>query len=137
MKKTFRAWYKGDIELGKPLLFEQKEIDFSLYFVMAVDSEFKYPFEIPFKDDDDWILEQSIGKKDKNDVDIYEGDLVIYDYTHYRDKEEPIVGAVVYIAECGAYGLADPSDMQVVMWIGDLDVESKLEVIGNIHQKKN
>ena len=28
MKKTFRAWYKGDIELGKPLLFEQKEIDF-------------------------------------------------------------------------------------------------------------
>ena len=30
---------------------------------MAIDSEFKYPFEIPFRDDDDWIVEQNIGIK--------------------------------------------------------------------------
>ena len=74
-KRIFRAWYKEDIRLGQPLLFEQKEIDAELWFVCSTDSSIKYPFYIPFLDDD-WIIQEPVGINDIKGVPIFEGDIV-------------------------------------------------------------
>lgn len=70
----FRAWYKPDFNTPDgPLKFEQKEIDGELFF--AHDDELKYPFEIPFLDDD-WIVEQYTEVNDIDGGEIYEGDIL-------------------------------------------------------------
>ena len=145
MKKTFRAWYKSDIELGKPLLFEQKEIDFSLYFVMAVDSEFKYPFEIPFKDDD-WVIEQFTGLKDKNGKKIYEGDIVKVSYKQWRKDWEGkdkwnywdnIENIVFIYGGFMFHTVVFDTDMYrpMIPMFNNCELNG-IEVIGNIHENK-
>lgn len=67
----FRAYYKGDLDLGTPLKFEQMEVDDELYFVH---DHIRYPFAIPFQDDD-WIVNMYTGINDSDGVEIYEGDL--------------------------------------------------------------
>ena len=128
----FRAWYLGDIEIGKPLLFEQKVVDDELFFVCKESPDIVYPFYIPFIDDD-WIVEQSIGIKDKNGKEIYNGDMVIYDYTNNR--KDPIVGIVEYENECASYGVVPLAHKDSIKLWGDLDLYAPLEVVGNIHEK--
>ena len=59
MNKKFRAFYKPDLNTPDGALkFEQQEIDDQLWFVH--DANFKYPFEIPFIDNN-WEVQQFIG----------------------------------------------------------------------------
>ena len=118
----FRAWYKGDIEMGKPLKFVSQKIDDKLWFVMESDTSFKYPFETPFTDDDDWIVEQATGIKDKNANEIYEGDIVLTDEFNWK-------ASVVYNNKYGQYGCEDNK--------GGFSFEcnwSEFKILGNIHE---
>jgi hypothetical protein len=93
----FRAWYKPDIEMGKPMKFVQAYYDDQLWFIYEEDlkNKMKYAFEYPFESifsDDDWIVEQFTGLVDINNVEIYEGDIFKggeykWGYVKYTDGE--------------------------------------------------
>ena len=77
-----RAW----CTLDKPLLkFESYVDDCGVaWFRMCQDHDVKYNFGVPFIDDD-WIVEWWTGKVDKNNVDIYSGDLIKHGLFAFND----------------------------------------------------
>lgn len=81
-------------------------------------------------------LGQYTGEKDKNGKEIYEGDIVIYDFTRYVTKE-PVAGIVEYKTEYASYGIVPLAYRDSIVLFGDLDMNAPLEVVGNIHDKEN
>ena len=78
MNKKFRAYYKPDLDTSDGALkFEQKEINGEIYFIY--DEDIWYPFQIPFLDAD-WVVQQYLGFQDDVGVDVYEGDIIQYNF---------------------------------------------------------
>ena len=115
----FRAFCKNDIEIKQPLLFKQRVIDDELFFVCSEDDEIMYHFEIPFIDNECWILQQYTGLKDKNGKEIFEGDIVDFN------------GKIVQIEWNEAEGCfwGGANKQRFILQYADM-----LNVIGNIYQ---
>ena len=120
MKKKFRAWYKGDIALSSPLVFEVKEVDSELIWVCVSDPEITYAFYVPFIDDD-WIVEQYTNVEDKHKVNICEGDVVRLWNNHCYEIKYFGSAFMLYVS---------PQD-NAQLWHGN---EEHYEVVGNIHE---
>jgi uncharacterized phage protein (TIGR01671 family) len=141
-KLKFRAWYKPDFETKDgPLKFVQKELKDGLYFVCEKDNEVKYPFNIPFMDDN-WIIQGSTGAKDANGLEIFEGDIINLEYDAFFSNSLEfgeimcLPGSYVKRAsEIKRVGFRD-SGFSYSCKIG-VKGNYKMTVIGNIFQNKD
>lgn len=122
----FKAIYKPDIENGKVIIFEQKEIDSELFFV---NGDLHYDFAIPFLDKD-WILLQYTGLKDIKDKEAIQYDLIVYP-DKYRNNGKPIK----IIWKDGSWqGKYIPGDFTFILNEGEME---RTKIIGNVFQNLN
>ncbi|QAR32688.1 hypothetical protein EP073_04465 [Geovibrio thiophilus] len=110
MKIKFRAWFTGDIELGKTLKFIWCKTEGDIRLVMENDEEISYSLEMVLLDDD-WIKELFVGLKDINGKEIYEGDIV-------RFNQSGEIFEVKYDGQA--------------FYLDNLNIS---EIIGNIHEE--
>ena len=116
----FRAWDKS----------EKKMIDSSEFIVWDLLCDFH---ESNFKDDG-YVFMQSTGLKDKNGVEIFEGDVVEYKYITRCDETESGKRTVEYDEyQCGFSPFCYQTDVDDC-WYNYLIKNESIEVIGNIHE---
>lgn len=122
----FRAWDKKT-----KTMYEVKSIVFTLQSMLCVNKKAVYPERTLYLDDDDTILMQYTGLKDKNGVEIFEGDIVNacgYDSDQGRIyKTTDFTGVIVYRKNSFCLQFGDFLDS---WWANDEEVE----VIGNIYE---
>lgn len=94
MLPKFRAFYKPDLQDGNILPFYLRLHQESLMFVMEepveLEERIAYYMDVPFTDSD-WIVHRWVGFTDSNGNDIWENDLVEFEYAARSGKHEGIV----------------------------------------------
>jgi uncharacterized phage protein (TIGR01671 family) len=106
-----------------------REIKFRAWFVEGKEMEQCERIDLPNKSHhDDVIAMQYTGLKDKNGKEIYEGDIVNYEWI------EDYLSQIVKWCEHGAkFGFQDKMD-DPIYGVNYYDVAKRAEVIGNIYE---
>lgn len=131
----FRAWDKGNQHMAYS---DKHEFDYSFSFdgesgdlACAVNCCYCDTFG---DEHDDWKeldnIMQNIGKKDINDKDIYEGDIVRH-YNVPDDKDRFVIGVVFYDEESCSFRRTDTKYCDITYCMKE---ECIYEVIGNVYE---
>lgn len=121
----FRAYYKADKRI-----YEVLYLDFASNELGLWDEETEIDFECSFEDVE---LMQYTGEKDKNGVEIYEGDIVSVKYIY--DKRTTDRAQVVWREDKAGFGLKSLKGLtNEVYELYKITAGHNLEVVGNIYE---
>lgn len=82
---------------------------------------------------EDVEIMQYTGIKDKNDVEIYEGDILRYSFPY--DRRLRHISPVSYLDTQASFGIVDFYGNNIPLY--DIPTNNYFEVIGNIYENKN
>ena len=120
----FRAWWKDT----------KRFLDCDEWYMTCSGAKYLHYAAMPYKDDN-FIIEQYTGLKDKNGQKIYEGDIVSEEFEYGGEKTKTIWQVRWSDDEC-AFELHYVSGFEVDDCSLVADDEEDYEVIGNIHENK-
>ena len=125
----FRAWLKEDKKMENV-----KTMDFTDKTIRCLKkNEFINAYLLRRVSFDDVELMQYTGLKDKNNKEIYEGDIVKYKFPY--DRRLKHISPVFYMESQASYGVLDIYKNGIPLYT--ISANNYFEVIGNIYENKN
>lgn len=135
MKQNFRAWKKKEKKMIQPKRLMAIGLQTEVVVEQVENGDFLVPYSIPFEN---VVVMQTTGTLDKNDKEIFEGDVLQIDYIkaivrfgqyrYYDNAGKDVLTGNGFYLEC--LNVMNPDCISPY----ETDVLDKAEIIGNIYE---